>query len=592
MLEDRASVPLAAADEAPPLAARRDPRVTEELYRAAYAGDRRAALAAILASLFVASFLDQARISRPLWIWCGACVVLAALRLLLIWRARLAPTAEILALRGRWLLLLALSAGTWGGAPAALLSNNLAADTLLTAIWLAAAGLSAPLVAASRAAIYLALLPALGPLVVTLALQVSESSLLLTILAATFLLAMMRLGLEQNEALSQGLTARFRNEDLVEQLRAQVELAAGANQEKTRFIASAAHDLRQPLHALGMFCAALDQRMQNVPEKPLVRSMMEAIEALENSFGAMLDISRLDAGVVKKAPQPFPIRDLFRRLYQQFDGDAEARELGLRFRAARRVVISDPQLLERVLANLVQNALRYTRQGGVLLAARRHPGGVSLEVWDTGLGIPPDKLEMIFQEFYQLDNPERDRSRGLGMGLAIVRRLCQLLEHPLTVQSRVGRGTVFRVLVPAGDRDAIESPALEADTLPPRLIPVVTVLLIDDERAIREATRELLRPMQVEVLTAGTIAEAVEMARQSAEPIALILSDWRLRGQENGVDAVRAVRAVCGESTPAVLITGDTSPDLLKLAHASGLVILHKPLQPRELMRLVERVAR
>jgi CheY-like chemotaxis protein len=217
---------------------------------------------------------------------------------------------------------------------------------------------------------------------------------------------------------------------------------------------------------------------------------------------------------------------------------------------------------------------------------------VALEVWDTGLGIAEDKLEMIFREFFQIDNPERDRGRGLGMGLAIVQRLCNLLEHPLEVHSTPGRGSVFRVIVPAGDLDAVDSPPLEADTLPPRQVAVVTVLLIDDERAIREATRELLRPLQVNVIAAATIAEAVALSKQSSEPINLILSDWRLRGRENGIEAVRAVRSACGESIPAVLITGDTSPEVLKLAHESGLVILHKPLQPRELVRLVERLGR
>src|SRR5262249_31125002 len=148
-------------------------------------------------------------------------------------------------------------------------------------------------------------------------------------------------------------------------------------------------------------------------------------------------------------PQTFPIRDIFRRLYQQYGGDAEARSLALRFRATRRIVRTDPLLLERVLANLVQNAMRYTREGGVLVAARRHPDGIALEVWDTGLGIPADKLEMIFREFYQIENPERDRSRGLGMGLAIVQRICTLLGHPLEVRSRVGKGSVFRLVVPA-----------------------------------------------------------------------------------------------------------------------------------------------
>lgn len=569
-----------------------DRRAAVELYRLAFAGDQRAAIAGILASVFVASALDRQAMAGLVLAWCCAGVLLAGARFLLVRHWMGAGPEAALQRRGAWLALLAVAATTWGAGPPLVLLRNPGADTLLTGIWLALAGLCVPLVAASRPAIYLSLLPSLGPLLMALALQGSANALLLAILAATFLVVLLHLALGQNDALAQGLAARLHNEDLVEQLRAQVELAARANQEKTRFLASAAHDLRQPLHALGLFCATLDQRLQNIPEKPLVRNMMSAIEALETSFGAMLDISRLDAGVVKKSPQSFPIRDLFRRLYQHFGGDAEARDLSLRFRAAKRHVVSDPLLLERVLANLVQNALRYTKQGGVLVAARRHRDGVSLEVWDTGLGIPADKIEMIFREFYQLDNPERDRSRGLGMGLAIVQRLCSLLEHPLQVKSTPGRGSVFRVLVPAGDAGTPEAPPLEADTLPPREVQRVTVLLIDDERAIREATRELLRPMQVDVLVAATIGEAVELARQSPVRIDLILSDWRLRGQENGVDAVRAVRAECGESTPAVLITGDTTPELLKLAHESGLVILHKPLQPRELVRLVERLAR
>jgi CheY-like chemotaxis protein len=294
---------------------------------------------------------------------------------------------------------------------------------------------------------------------------------------------------------------------------------------------------------------------------------------------------------VSISPQTFPIRDVFRRLYQHFGGDAEARNLALRFRATRRIVRSDPLLLERVLANLVQNALRYTRRGGVLVAARRHSRGIALEVWDTGPGIPQDKQEMIFREFYQIDNPERDRSRGLGMGLAIVQRICRLLEHPLELRSRVGRGTVFRVIVPAGDPYAIDQPT-QVETVPPRRLGTIRVLLIDDERAIRDATRELLAPMQVDVLVAATIAEAMEQVQLARGQIDMILSDWRLRGHENGIDAVRAVRAACGEGTPAVLITGDTSTDLLKLAHENGLVVLHKPLQPRQLVRLIKHLRR
>src|SRR6266850_1260466 len=420
-------------------AARADPRVADVLYQTALAGDRLAVLITILGSIFVASLVERRTFSHVAWLWCGACVAVAGVRLLLN-QPRLLGTSRVTAglHRRTWLVLLFAASCLWGVGPPLFLSASPSAATLLTGIFLAAASLSAPLVVAWRSAIYASLLPALAPLLLTLALgpliggsPASANSFLLAALAAAFLLVLERLMMAQNDSLALLLAVRFHNEDLVKLLRSQVDLAARANQEKTRFLASAAHDLRQPLHALGMFCAALQQRMHDTPERPLVRNMMNAIESLEESFGAMLDISRLDAGVVQTVPQTFPIRDVFRRLYQQFGGDAEARNLALRFRATRRIVRTDPLLVERVLANLVQNALRYTRNGGVLLAARRNPHGVALEVWDTGVGIPGDKIEMIFREFYQIDNSGRDRGRGLGMGLAIVQRICSLLGHPL-----------------------------------------------------------------------------------------------------------------------------------------------------------------
>jgi len=592
------SDPLSSAETPATGLARSDPRVAEALYQTALAGDRRVAVIMMLGSVIVASLVQQQGSSRVAWLWCAACVVLSGGRLLLNRPRRLGgPYRVALKYRGQWLGLLFMAAASWGVGPPLFLLDNPSADTSLTGVFLAAAGLSAPLLSAWRPAVYASLLPALVPLLITLAVQTSSTSqtstnaLLLTSVTAAFMLLLERLTIAQNNSLALLLAVRFHNEDLVGQLRSQVDVAARANEEKTRFVASAAHDLRQPLHALGMFCATLEQRLQNTPDRPLVRNMMTAIESLEESFGAMLDISRLDAGIVQAAPQTFPIRDVFRRLYQQFGGDAEARDLALRFRATRRIVSSDPLLLERILANLVQNALRYTRRGGVLVAARRHATGVALEVWDTGPGIPTDKLEMIFREFYQIDNPERDRSRGLGMGLAIVQRLCHLLQHPLEVRSREGRGSVFRLVVPEGDVNAL-AVSKEAETLPPRKTGTITVLLIDDERAIREATRELLRPMQVNVVVAATIAEAAACAEKSTERIDMILSDWRLRGKENGLEAVRAVRAISGEGTPAVLITGETSPELLKQAHEAGLVVLHKPLQPRQLIRLIKHLRR
>jgi two-component system, sensor histidine kinase len=582
-----------------PRVARADARVADVLYQTALEGDRSAVVTMMVGALFVATVVEHVP-ALATWMWCAACVLLGGLRVLLFQLHRSAQRLPSSGSHRRlWLGMLFITYAVWGAGPPLFLLRSPSQDALLTAILLAAAGLAAPLLAASRPAVYLSLLPALLPLLSILALgpptgvlSGAANAFLLAALTLAFLLVVLRLTLEQNDSLALLLAVRFHNEDLVQQLRAQIDVSVRANQEKTRFLAAAAHDLRQPLHALGLFCAALEQRLPNIPEKPLVRNLMSAIEALEGSFGAMLDISRLDAGVVDKAPRAFPIRDVFRRLYQQFGGDAEARNLALRFRATRRIVHSDPLLLERVLANLVQNALRYSREGGVLVAARRHARGVALEVWDTGVGIPEDQRELIFREFYQIDNPERDRGKGLGMGLAIVQRLCLLLAHPLELRSTPGRGSVFRVIVPVGDAAAIEPTRVEVETLPPRVSGIVTVLLIDDERAIRDATRELMRPLHVNVLTAATIAEAVQVAKEASNPIDMILSDWRLRAQEHGIEAVRAVRLVCGEATPAVLITGETSPELLKLAHESGLVVLHKPLQPRHLVRLVKHLRR
>jgi signal transduction histidine kinase len=564
------------------------PEVADVLFQNALAADRKVVAITIAGALLVALIARPTTDSRAEWTWCAACVGLSSMRLALNRSRGLEnPAPSLRAQRRIWLCALLAAFVVWGAGALLFVHGNPLAPAWLSVIFLAIPSLSAPLLCAWRPAIYAVLIPALLPLVAALL-----NSPLLATLTAGFLLMLERLSVAQNSSLALLLAVRLRNEELAKQTRSQIEAVARANQEMTRFVASAAHDLRQPLHALGMFCATLEQRLMNAPERPLVRNMMKAIESLEESFGAILDISRLDAGTVQTAPQDFPIRDVFRRLYQRFGGEAESRGLALRFRATRRVVLTDPLLLERVLANLVQNALRYTRHGGVLVAARRHPRAVALEVWDTGLGIPDDKKEMIFREFYQLDNPERDRTRGLGMGLAIVRRLCTLLDLRLELRSTLGRGTVFRMIVPSGDASATRTPAAEADTLPPRRTGTITVVLIDDDRSIRDATRELLAPLQVKVLAAATINEAVALARNSSEQIDMVISDWRLRADENGIDAVRAVRSVCGESTPAVLITGDTSPELLRTAHESGLAVLHKPLRPRQLLRLIKHLRR
>lgn len=359
--------------------------------------------------------------------------------------------------------------------------------------------------------------------------------------------------------------------------------AIRADQEKSRFLAIASHDLRQPVHALGLFAASLERRLQGSPEEPLVRNVMRSIEGLERSFNAMLDISRLDAGTVEPNLQSFPLRDLFRRLHMHYAGHAEASGLGLRFSPGGKSVTSDPQLLERILGNLIQNALKYTEQGGVVVVARSTATHLNLEVWDTGIGIRSSDLPRIFAEFYQVGQSERSRTQGLGMGLAIVKRLANLLGYRLMVASRPGKGTMFRLCVPLGGLPEIPEFTAAADTVPMPVMEPRSVLVIDDEEPIREGLKLLLEEWGYDAIVAATAEDAADVVRDRALPPDLILSDLHLGDGPDGIAAIRAVRRLCARDVPAILVTGDTSREELRRATESGHTVLFKPLQPRKL---------
>jgi signal transduction histidine kinase len=370
------------------------------------------------------------------------------------------------------------------------------------------------------------------------------------------------------------------------ELEAARDAAIRANQEKSRFLAIASHDLRQPMHALGLFAATLEKRLQGSGEEALVHNLVRSIDGLDRSFNVMLDISRLDAGTIEPNFQLFPLRDLFRRLHMHFAGQAEQAGLGLRFSPGGKSVTSDPQLLERILGNLIQNAIKYTDSGGIVVVARTTRACVNVEVWDTGPGIQPAELPRIFDEFYQVGRGERARERGLGMGLAIVKRLALLLGHQLVVASQPGRGTMFRIGIPVGGLPEIQDVTAAADTLPmpaPEVQPR-TVLVVDDEESIREGLRLLLEEWGYQVVAAGTVEQAERIVRRLEAPPDLILSDLHLGDGPDGIAAIEAVRRQCGFDVNAILITGDTSHEELRRATDSGHPVLFKPVQPRKLL--------
>jgi signal transduction histidine kinase/CheY-like chemotaxis protein len=360
--------------------------------------------------------------------------------------------------------------------------------------------------------------------------------------------------------------------------------AETANRAKSRFLAAASHDLRQPLHALGMFAAALPETTLDAESTGLVQRIKTSVASLEALLSALLDISRLDAGVVSAEKRDMWLDGLFQRLANDFVPEAIERGLRLAIVPTKCVVHSDPVLLDRIMRNLVANALRYTTSGGAVIGARRRGNQISIEVWDSGSGIDDTERERIFEEFYQTGNPGRDRARGLGLGLAIVRRSADLLGHKVELASRVGRGSVFRVIVDAGNSDTLLA-AVSAQPSVTGSMAGHCLVVIDDETLVRESTRDLLVSWGAAVI-AGADAEDVLAALDGTMP-SLLLVDYRLRDGRDGLGAIGRLRESLGWEIPAVLISGESSTAELARIKASGLLLLHKPVPPAKLRSAV-----
>jgi signal transduction histidine kinase/FixJ family two-component response regulator len=364
------------------------------------------------------------------------------------------------------------------------------------------------------------------------------------------------------------------------------ETALRASAAKSRFLAAASHDLRQPMHALGLFVAALKDRMGDGEARDLVEHIEASSQAMEALLNSLLDISRLEAGVIEPRLESFPAARLLSSLQRQFSMTARERGIELVIVESRLAIRSDPLLLERILSNLVSNALRYTDRGRVLVGCRRRGAQVHVEVWDTGRGIPESQHEAVFEEFVQLHNPERDRDKGLGLGLAIVARLVKLLGHRLDFHSREGHGSMFAVRAPLATQGEEDKRATPREFIGNPLAGAL-VALVDDEPEIVAGTSRLFDAWGMRTVTAADGLEA--MARLDALGAApdVIVSDYRLREAETGIEVVERLRARYGAHIPALLVTGDTAPDTLRLIGASGLPHLSKPLRPAKLRALL-----
>ena len=372
------------------------------------------------------------------------------------------------------------------------------------------------------------------------------------------------------------ITERKETENELQAARRRAEQAV---EERTRFVAAASHDLRQPLHALSLFVGRLQEQTRDAGRfEDLARDIRLCTDSLVELFDSLMDISKLDAGALSPALENVPVRPLLERIAADHAPLAEQRGLGLHVAGPDLTAHSDPGLLERLLRNLVANAVRYTAHGGVLLACRRRGGSLRIEVWDTGPGIPEAEHAAIFREFYQGRHDHRRQGQGLGLGLSIVQRLAALLESPVDLCSRPGRGTVFRVRVPEGQAPP---EAAGAAAPAPGDLAGLRVLAVDDEAAVLAALRATLEGWGCLVETAADGEQARSRARATCPDV--LLCDYRLAEGERGPEVIRRLRETCGPALPAALVTGDTSDPVRDEAEAAGCPLLVKPLRPAKL---------
>ncbi len=549
-------------------------------------------------------FRDQAPAALR-WSWGLAMAMLIALRTLLAWHVARSEAATPQALQSQlrvWIAGTLVTAALWGWAAWSFLPfgggfQQIALILVVYTFCVACIPILAPQFALYLAFTGLVYLPAIARVALLEGTLGVQTAFVMAVAMAMTLV----LGRNYRDAFERVSRLRWQEEALTGQLRAEKAIAEAARREaevanraKTQFFAAASHDLRQPLHAMGLFAEALRQRSHDAEASRLVNSINESVDALEGLFSELLDITRIDAGGVEVRPADFAVGDLFRKLRLHFEPSAFEKGLALRFRSEHHHAHADPLLVERIVRNLVSNAIRYTRDGGVLVACRRRGDRLRLQVWDTGPGIGVEERQRIFEEFYQVPHrnpPTAEQKKGLGLGLAIVKRLADLIAAPLGLQSVPGRGSVFTLELPAG-----KPPPAPAKASPPNLPAGLTlagrliVVVVEDEPAVRAGLEVLLEGWGARVESFDSFAASRQWAGEGGagtpQPDLLIV-DYRLEGGRTGVEAIAALRAAFGSKLPAIMVTGSTMTGHDAEAERHDFHLLVKPVLPARLRAMI-----
>jgi signal transduction histidine kinase len=366
--------------------------------------------------------------------------------------------------------------------------------------------------------------------------------------------------------------------------------AERANQAKTRFLASASHDLVQPLNAARLFVSAIDRRSVPDTTQRLLSQVESSLTAAESLLGALLDITRLDAAAQELRREHFELGQVLEPLATEFSAFARARGLEFRVVPSRSVVHTDPRLLRRVLQNFLSNAVRYTRSGRVLMGVRRLPGHVRIEVWDTGPGIPPEKQREIFEEFRRLDQQDTGGERGLGLGLAIAERLARMLDHPIGLRSRVGSGSAFSITVPLGDPAQIVAAQPQVVRRSADGVSGAVVLCMDNEPAVLGGMDAMLSSWGCKVIAVRDEEAALCTFRQHGTVPDIALVDYHLDGGVDGTQVFDRLRELWHRDVPGIVITADHTQKAKADAGKRGLQLLPKPVKPAALRALMGRM--
>ena len=569
-------------------------RLTADQLRMVYKHLPMAVLPPILAAVLVAFLLsDQLPFKQlQLWVvWVAGTYLVLPTTLYIFYRRNTDLESNPHYWGRIYVVMAMITAASWGGAGVLLfVPGSPLFQVFVGAMLFTSAAAVMATTFAYTPAYYAGVLPILMPLGYSFYSQGDIASMVIAVVILASFLMLSYFQFNMNRTLSESLLLRYEREQLVAELKAKNTEVVRANQSKSRFLAAASHDIRQPMHAQHLLLGELSARLDKPDDRAIIDLLRQSMVSMRALLDGLLDVSRLDAGSIEVRKRDFDLMALILTLENEFKGLMD--EKGLTFRVARcqTAVHSDPALLERILRNLLHNAIRYTCEGAIMIACRRRGDWLAIEIRDSGPGIPEPLHEHIFEEFYQLGNKARQRDGGQGLGLAIVRRLAALLEHKIELRSAPGKGSTFKLWVPLSARSYQEAEAAAGDAVPQSCLSGLQVIAIDDDPNVLLAMQLPLQRWDCCAYLTADPGQALDKIETGELNPDVILTDFRLADGDTGLIWAQRLRAAAGSMPQVIVLTGDIGPERLREVRSCGALLMHKPVETEVLYALLSNV--